>query len=523
MKCRQCEETVGPEGCMKGGVCGKTAATAEAQDVLIQTLIVMAQTTVKKQVAPAQLAAIDRRITEGLFATLTNTDFDEARIKGMCRDNKVLIGEIGGVCPFDKIVPTPDVGILSYDKDSDLRSLKELLLYGLKGLAAYYHHAVVLGYTDAAVTAFLRKGLAALREDLSAGELTALVMECGQTGVACMALLDQANTATYGVPAPTKVRTGVGSRPGILVSGHDLKDLQMILEQARGSGVDIYTHGEMLPAHAYPKLKAYGLAGNYGGAWYQQRDQFESFNGPVVLTTNCLVPPKDSYKGRLYTTGTVGFAGITHIPADADGHKDFSAVIAQAKQCQPPTPLEDGCVLTGCGHAAVLGLADQVVAAVKAGKIRRFVVLAGCDGRQKERDYYTQIAQALPKDTVILTAGCAKYRYNKLDLGDIDGIPRLLDAGQCNDCYSLVVIAQALAKAFGTDVNGLPLSFDIAWYEQKAVLVLLALLSLGVKNIMLGPRLPAFVTPGVLGVLVKNFGMQGISTVPEDIRILHIA
>jgi hydroxylamine reductase len=513
MLCRQCEETLGPGGCVKGGVCGKSAETAEIQDILIDSLIVLAG---KAANGEADMKAAGTNIVDGLFATLTNTDFDTARLSAMADAN---YRSAGAVRPSS----ATEIGVLSYDSNADLRSLKELLLYGCKGLAAYYHHAAVLGYSDEKVPEFLIKALPSLRKDFDAEGLVSLVMECGAVGVECMALLDRANTETYGIPSPTDVSTCVGKRPGILVTGHDLHDLKMILEQARNSGVDIYTHGEMLPANAYPELKKYGIVGNYGGAWYQQKDDFERFNGPIIVTTNCIVPPKDSYRNRLFTTGPAGYAGVKHIAAAADGSKDFSAVIEMAKSCKPPEQIENGKIITGCGHDAVLGMADKIVGAVKAGKIKRFVVLAGCDGRQKERSYYTEMALTLPKDTIILTAGCAKYRFNKLDLGDIEGIPRIVDAGQCNDCYSLVVIALALAKEFGTDVNGLPLSFDISWYEQKAVLVLLALLNLGVKNIMLGPRLPAFVTPGILKVLVDNFGLQANSNVQDDIRILNIA
>jgi hydroxylamine reductase len=403
-------------------------------------------------------------------------------------------------------------------------SLRSLVLYGLKGLAAYYEHANVLGYRDQTVEEFMMDALADLRRSMSVEDLIALVLKTGTVGVTTMALLDQANTETYGTPEITKVNIGVRDRPGILISGHDLKDLAELLEQSKDSGVDVYTHGEMLPTNAYPAFKGYKhFVGNYGNAWWKQRDEFESFNGPIVLTTNCLVPPKDSYKDRVYTTSVVGFPGLKYIDDRAEnGQKDFSAVIEHAKQCAPPKGIEEGEIVIGFARDTVLSVADKVVEAVKSGAIKRFVVMAGCDGRNKDRSYYTDFASALPKDTIILTAGCAKYRYNKLPLGDIGGIPRVLDAGQCNDCYSLVVIATKLAEVFGVGVNELPLSFNISWYEQKAVLVLLALLSLGVKDIMLGPRLPAFVSPNVLDVLVKNFNIMPNSNVAEDMVTLKI-
>ncbi|MBO5669648.1 MAG: hydroxylamine reductase, partial [Candidatus Methanomethylophilaceae archaeon] len=419
-------------------------------------------------------------------------------------------------------VPLRVKDIQSLDVNDDLRSLKELLLFGLKGLAAYYHHARVLGFEDDSIPAFIRKGLSSLPKALSADELVALNMECGDVGVRCLALLDKANTSTYGVPELTTVSTSVGDRPGILITGHDLKDLEQLLEQTDGLGIDVYTHGEMLPANSYPAFKKYShLKGNYGGAWYAQKEEFESFNGPIIATTNCVLIPKDSYRDRLFTTGTAGVEGVVHID-DVDGRKDFSKVIELAKGCSSPEPIERNDLTIGFGHSQVLALADKVIDAVKTGAIKRFVVMAGCDGREKSRSYYKEFAQALPKDAVILTAGCAKYRFNDCDLGDIGGIPRLIDAGQCNDCYSLVVIANALADAFGTDVNGLPLSFNISWYEQKAVLVLLSLLKLGVKDIMLGPRLPGFITPNILNVLVDTFGIKANSTVPQDMVILNI-
>ncbi len=506
MLCRQCEETIAGTGCTKNGVCGKTAELAEKQDLLIGTLIELAA-------AGCDGPLCDALIADGLFMTLSNTNFDGARIDACRAEAEKLMGGSPEVRCRD---------ILSLDSDADLRSLKEMLLFGLKGMAAYYHHAAVLGGRDESVTAFMRKALAALAERKTAEELVALNMECGRTGVACLALLDGANTGTYGSPVATVVRTGVGKNPGILVTGHDLKDLEQILEQTQGTGIDVYTHGEMLPANAYPAFKKYSnLVGNYGGAWHRQKEEFESFNGPIVATTNCVLIPRDSYRERLFTTGTAGVAGVKHIDA-VGGRKDFSAVIEMAKGCAPPVQIDDMELTVGFAHSQVLALADKVVGAVKSGAVKRFVVMAGCDGREKGREYYTEFARSLPADTVILTAGCAKYRYNKLGLGDIGGIPRVIDAGQCNDCYSLVVIANALAEAFGTDINGLPLSFNIAWYEQKAVLVLLALLSLGVKDIMLGPRLPGFVTPGIFKVLVDTFGIKANGSVREDMVTLNI-
>lgn len=506
MLCRQCEETIAGTGCVKKGVCGKTEEIAASQDRLVGTLVELAYTD-------NQCSCIDEIIVDGLFMTLSNTNFDVEVLDAQTAKAAEKIGK-----PFEVRVKD----ILSLDDNEDLRSLKELLLFGLKGMAAYYHHARILGGEDTGVTQFIRKALRALAENKTADELVALNMECGSVGAACLALLDKVNTGAYGTPEITTVRTGVGKNPGILVTGHDLKDLETILEQTKGTGVDVYTHGEMLPANAYPEFKKYdNLVGNYGGAWYQQKEEFESFNGPVIATTNCVLFPRDSYKDRLYTTGTAGVPGVKHIDA-ADGKKDFSAVIEQAKNCPAPKQIDDVNLTIGFGHSQVLALADKIIDAVKAGAIKRFVVMAGCDGREKARTYYTDFANALPKDTVILTAGCAKYRYNKLDLGDNGGIPRVIDAGQCNDCYSLVVIANALAEAFGTDVNGLPLSFNISWYEQKAVLVLLTLLSLGVKDIMLGPRLPGFITPNILKVLVDTFGIKANSDVRSDMVILKI-
>ncbi len=505
MLCRQCEETLPGTGCIKNGVCGKTSELAEKQDLLIGTLIELAS-------GDKRCLKCDTFIVDGLFMTLSNTNFDGSKVDAL---REAVVAKVGDV-------PLRVKDIQSLDVNDDLRSLKELLLFGLKGLAAYYHHARVIGFEDDSIPAFIRKGLSSLPKALSADELVALNMECGDVGVRCLALLDKANTTTYGVPELTTVSTSVGDRPGILITGHDLKDLEQLLEQTDGLGIDVYTHGEMLPANSYPAFKKYShLKGNYGGAWYAQKEEFESFNGPIIATTNCVLIPKDSYRDRLFTTGTAGVEGVVHID-DVDGRKDFSKVIELAKGCSSPEPIERNDLTIGFGHSQVLALADKVIDAVKTGAIKRFVVMAGCDGREKSRSYYKEFAQALPKDAVILTAGCAKYRFNDCDLGDIGGIPRLIDAGQCNDCYSLVVIANALADAFGTDVNGLPLSFNISWYEQKAVLVLLSLLKLGVKDIMLGPRLPGFITPNILNVLVDTFGIKANSTVPQDMVILNI-
>ncbi len=535
MYCYQCEETAKGCGCTGMGVCGKDAETAGLQDVLIY---------LTKGIAVRNLAAMEkgegtkeagRFIAEALFATLTNVNFDRQRFHEYI-DTAVALrdalppagGDEPDACTWmpaddaDIAAKAGEVGVLATENE-DVRSLRELLVYGLKGVGAYYYHAAALGYEDDEVTAFIQRALASTLRNLTIDEMVGIVLECGGVGVKTLALLDTANTSTFGTPEITTVRTAPGTRPGILVTGHDLKDLKDLLDQTEGRGVDVYTHGEMLPAHAYPVFKKYEhLVGNYGGSWPFQKEEFEAFNGPVLVTTNCLVPPKESYRDRIYTTGPVGFAGCTHIQAAADGTRDFSAVIEHAQTCLPPKNLHGGNsdLVTGCAHGAVLSIADTVVDAVKKGAIRRFIVMAGCDGRQSERSYYTEFAQALPNDTVILTAGCAKYRYNSLDLGDIGGIPRVLDAGQCNDCYSLVVIAQALAKAFDVGINDLPISYNIAWYEQKAVLVLLALLNLGVKNITLGPRLPAFVSPGVLKVLVENFGIRANTTVAEDLALM---
>ncbi|MGV8087460.1 MAG: hydroxylamine reductase [Methanomicrobiales archaeon] len=533
MFCNQCEETVKGIGCTVKGVCGKEDEISAYQDVLVYLC---------KGLSVRNLAAMEKGqgnpdaglfIAEALFSTLTNVNFDRARFAGMITKAVAIRDALPksdstepDACTWkpknesDILEKASSVGILTTENE-DVRSLRSTLLFGLKGIAAHYTHAAVLGKTDVVITSFIQKGLASTLKDLPVPDMVTLVLECGKVGVSVLALLDAANTSAYGKPQITPVKTTTGKRPGILVTGHDLKDLEMLLEQSRDAGIDIYTHGEMLPAHAYPAFKKYPhLYGNYGGSWPHQREEFEQFNGPVLLTTNCLVPPKDTYKGRLFTTGLTGYSGVPYIEAGLNGKKDFSRVIALARTCNPPMALpRDGKdLITGCAHDAVLALADTVVAAVKNGDIKRFVVMAGCDGRQKEREYYTEFAKALPMDTVILTAGCAKYRYNSLDLGTIGGIPRVLDAGQCNDSYSLVVIAQALAKAFGVGINELPVSYNIAWYEQKAVLVLLALLSLGVKDITLGPKLPAFISPAVLDVLVKEFDLKPNTTVQADLE-----
>jgi len=560
MFCYQCEETLNGTGCTKNGVCGKKEDVADLQDDLLYVLKSIAFYNSKARANKLNEAKTDEFILDGLFATVTNTNFCKADIQSMIDEGfdikdgikkKLLSAKVideGSSSSFPRWIkekllgaspkagePLPlvakvtaeslasiNTGIFATENE-DIRSLRELLTYGLKGMAAYAHHARVLGYTDDAISAFTEKALlATMDDDLGVAELVPLVLECGSMGVTTMALLDKANTSTYGNPEPTAVNIGVRNNPGILISGHDLRDLEQLLQQTQGTGVDVYTHGEMLPANSYPAFKKYdNFVGNYGGSWWKQKEEFEKFNGPILMTTNCIVPPKDSYIDRIYTTGVVGFDGVKHITANKDGTKDLSAIIAQAKQCKSPTQLEEGTIMGGFAHVSALSVADKIIAAVKAGQIKKFLVMAGCDGRHKERDYYTEFAKALPKDTVILTAGCAKYRYNKLDLGDIGGIPRVLDAGQCNDCYSLVVIAQKLAEAFGLkDINDLPVSYNIAWYEQKAVLVLLALLSLGVKNIMLGPTLPAFVSPNVLNVLVENFNIRPNSTVEEDMKVL---
>lgn len=535
MFCYQCQETAGCKGCTMSGVCGKKPDVAAMQDLLVYvTKGISAVTTALRQEGKQVSAEINHLITLNLFTTITNANFDkesiEARIRATLTEKDVLLAQIAdpfglpeaakwnGSGNWEEKAAT--VGVLSTENE-DIRSLRELITYGLKGLSAYSKHANVLLKDDEEVDAFLQRALAATLDDnLSVEELIALTMETGKHGVSGMALLDKANTEAYGNPEITKVNIGVGTNPGILVSGHDLRDLEMLLEQTQGTGVDVYTHSEMLPAHYYPAFKKYpNFIGNYGNAWWKQKEEFESFNGPILMTTNCIVPPKDSYKDRLYTTGAAGYPGCIHILGGIGEQKDFSVIIEHAKRCAAPTEIETGELIGGFAHAQVLALADQVVDAVKSGAIKKFVVMAGCDGRAKSREYYTEFAKALPKDAVILTAGCAKYKYNKLPLGDINGIPRVLDAGQCNDSYSLAVIALKLKEVFGLDdINDLPIAYNIAWYEQKAVIVLLALLYLGVKNIHLGPTLPAFLSPNVAKVLVENFGIAGISTVEEDLK-----
>lgn len=538
MFCFQCQETAGNKGCMFGGVCGKKPETANLQDLLIYVTKGLSEITTRLRSEGKEIpAAIDRLITTNLFMTITNANFDDDRF--IDRINETLssrdelfeqLHDDTGLSDAaswqyrtaeERTLKADKVGVLDTGNE-DLRSLRELTLYGLKGMAAYNKHANVLGYADTAIDAFLQKALAKTLDDsLSTDDLTSLVLETGSFGVKVMALLDTANTSTYGNPEITKVELGVRNNPAILISGHDLRDLEMLLEQTANTGVDVYTHSEMLPAHYYPAFKKYPhFAGNYGNAWWKQKEEFEAFNGPILLTTNCLVPPKESYKDRIYTTGSVGFSGCKHIDGEIGETKDFSAIIEHAKKCPPPTQLESGELVGGFAHHQVLALADKVVDAVKSGAIKKFVVMAGCDGRSPARNYYTDFAKALPQDTVILTAGCAKYKYNKLPLGDIGGIPRVLDAGQCNDSYSLALIALKLKEVFGLDdINQLPIVYNIAWYEQKAVIVLLALLSLGVKNIHLGPTLPTFLSPNVVNVLIENFGIAGITDVDTDLEI----
>ena len=536
MFCYQCQETAGCKGCTMSGVCGKKPDVAAMQDLLVYvTKGISAVTTALRQEGKKVSAEINHLITLNLFTTITNANFDkesiEARIRATLAEKEALLAQAADPSALPEAAKwdgsgsweekAGTVGILS-TQNEDIRSLRELITYGLKGLSAYSKHANVLLNDDGEVDAFLQCALAATLDDsLGVEDLIALTMETGKHGVSGMALLDKANTEAYGNPEITKVNIGVGKNPGILVSGHDLRDLEMLLEQTQGTGVDVYTHSEMLPAHYYPAFKKYSnFIGNYGNAWWKQKEEFESFNGPILMTTNCIVPPKSSYKDRLYTTGAAGYPGCTHISGGIGERKDFSVIIEHAKRCSAPVEIETGELIGGFAHAQVLALADPIVEAVKSGAIKKFVVMAGCDGHAKSREYYTEFARALPKDAVILTAGCAKYKYNKLPLGDINGIPRVLDAGQCNDSYSLAVIALKLKEVFGlNDINDLPIVYNIAWYEQKAVIVLLALLYLGVKNIHLGPTLPAFLSPYVAKVLVENFGIAGISTVEEDMEL----
>ena len=538
MFCYQCQETASCKGCTISGVCGKKPEVARMQDLLIYvTKGLSAITTELRAEGNTVDSSIDHLVSVNLFTTITNANFDRDaiidRIKDTLKTKQSLLKKVSEPSKlpaaakwtanedeFDTAAAT--VGVLATENE-DIRSLRELITYGLKGLAAYTKHANALLKDDAEVDAFIQKALAATLDDsLTVDDLVALTLETGKYGVQGMADLDAANTGAYGNPEITKVDIGVRKNPGILISGHDLKDLEMLLEQTKGTGVDVYTHSEMLPAHYYPFFKRYdNFAGNYGNAWWKQKDEFESFNGPILMTTNCIVPPKDSYKDRLFTTGAAGYPGCRHIDAPYGETKDFSEIIELAKKCPAPTEIETGSIVGGFAHEQVFALADKVVEAVKSGAIRKFVVMVSCDGRMKSREYYTEFAEKLPKDVIILTVGCAKYKYNKLDLGDINGIPRILDAGQCNDSYSLALIALKLKEIFGlSDVNELPIAYNIAWYEQKAVIVLLALLSLGVKNIHLGPTLPAFLSPNVTKVLVDNFGIGGITNVDDDLKTL---
>ena len=538
MFCYQCQETAGCKGCTVCGVCGKKPEVAAMQDLLVYvTKGLSAVTTQLRAEGQSVNSVVNHLVSVNLFTTITNANFDNESIIARIKEALDVKGELLAKVQNKDILPeaafwngtdfeekAKTVGVLETENE-DIRSLRELITYGLKGLAAYTKHANALLNDDEELDAFMQSALAKTLDDtLSVDDLVALTLETGKYGVQGMADLDTANTSAYGNPEITSVDIGVRNNPGILISGHDLKDLEMLLEQTKDTGVDVYTHSEMLSAHYYPFFKKYPhFAGNYGNAWWKQKEEFESFNGPVLMTTNCIVPPKDSYKDRLWTTGAAGYSGCKHIDAPYGEVKDFSPIIEQAKNCPPPTEIETGTIIGGFAHEQVFALADKVVDAVKSGAIRKFVVMAGCDGRAKSRSYYTEFAEKLPKDTVILTAGCAKYKYNKLNLGYIGGIPRVLDAGQCNDSYSLALIALKLKEVFGLDdVNELPIAYNIAWYEQKAVIVLLALLYLGVKNIHLGPTLPAFLSPNVANVLVENFGIAGITTVDEDMKIFGI-
>jgi hydroxylamine reductase len=542
MFCYQCQEASKGTGCTVRGVCGKTDDVANMQDLLIYVLKGISIYAVRARKLGVENEEVNKFVVNGLFMTITNANFDKARfietitkalelrevIKSqLIKANGIIDNNLPECAtwtgtPSEFESKSMNVGVLKTENE-DVRSLRELVIYGIKGIAAYAEHGYNLGYENNDIYAYIQKGLAQTTNDtLTVDELVALVLECGKFGVDAMAMLDTANTTTYGNPEITKVNIGTRNNPGILISGHDLKDMEELLKQTEGSGVDVYTHSEMLPANYYPAFKKYEhLVGNYGNAWWKQDSEFESFNGPILMTTNCITPPKASYKERVYTTGASGFDGIKHIADRVDENaKDFSAIIEHAKKCSSPIEIERGEIVGGFAHNQVLALADKVVDAVKTGAIKRFFVMAGCDGRMKGREYYTQFAKELPNDTVILTAGCAKYRYNKLELGDIGGIPRVLDAGQCNDSYSLVVIAMKLQEVFGlSDINELPITYNIAWYEQKAVIVLLALLHLGVKNIHLGPTLPAFLSPNVVKVLVENFGIAGIGSVEDDIKM----
>jgi hydroxylamine reductase len=537
MFCYQCQETAKGTGCEVRGVCGKNEEVAKLQDLLIYVTKGISEIVVKGKVDVKSISEVNHQVLKSLFITITNANFDDGAIENQIHKmiefrnglKKQLSGvNLGDAAEFEVIDrasmldKASKVGVLSTENE-DVRSLREMIIYGLKGMAAYTHHALNIGKEDLAINAFIYEALASTLDDsLSADDLVALTLKTGEFGVKAMALLDEANTSKYGNPEITSVNIGVRNNPGILISGHDLTDLEQLLEQTKGTGIDVYTHSEMLPAHYYPFFKKYdNFAGNYGGSWWQQVTEFETFNGPILFTTNCIVPPRsEEIRQRIFTSGASGYPGCPHITADENGKKDFSEIIAMAKQCKPPVEIESGNIVGGFAHNQVFALADKVVDAVKSGAIKKFFVMAGCDGRMKSRGYYTEFAEKLPKDTVILTAGCAKYRYNKLGLGDIGGIPRVLDAGQCNDSYSLVVIALKLKEIFGLDdVNDLPIAYNIAWYEQKAVIVLLALLYLGVKNIHLGPTLPGFLSPNVAKVLVEKFGIAGIGQVEDDIKL----
>ena len=537
MFCYQCQETAKGTGCEVRGVCGKNEEVAKLQDLLIYVTKGISEIVVKGKVDVKSISEVNHQVLKSLFITITNANFDDGAIENQIHKmiefrnglKKQLSGvNLGDAAEFEVIDrasmldKASKVGVFSTENE-DVRSLREMIIYGLKGMAAYTHHALNIGKEDLAINAFIYEALASTLDDsLSADDLVALTLKTGEFGVKAMALLDEANTSKYGNPEITSVNIGVRNNPGILISGHDLTDLEQLLEQTKGTGIDVYTHSEMLPAHYYPFFKKYdNFAGNYGGSWWQQVTEFETFNGPILFTTNCIVPPRsEEIRQRIFTSGASGYPGCPHITADENGKKDFSEIIAMAKQCKPPVEIESGNIVGGFAHNQVFALADKVVDAVKSGAIKKFFVMAGCDGRMKSRGYYTEFAEKLPKDTVILTAGCAKYRYNKLELGDIGGIPRVLDAGQCNDSYSLAVIALKLKEIFELeDVNDLPIAFNIAWYEQKAVIVLLALLYLGVKNIHLGPTLPGFLSPNVAKVLVEKFGIAGIGQVEDDIKL----
>ncbi len=547
MFCYQCQEAAKNQGCTVAGVCGKSETTANLQDLLVDALRGLSIWQEMARELGIEKSGVGRFIAESLFVTVTNTSFDDAQVTTYIQKALALRDELRALVagPFEQKHGRPaeeglhpsatwsgseeqfadraaQVGVMA-TANEDVRSLRELLVYGLKGVAAYAHHAAMLGHESDEIYGFFSEALVSTTREHTVDEMVALVMKAGEVAVTTMALLDTANTAAYGNPEVTEVSLGVRNNPGILISGHDLKDMEELLEQTAGTGVDVYTHGEMLPAHYYPEFKKYDhLVGNYGGAWYDQQNDFETFGGPILMSTNCLVPVQDSYRDRIYITGAVGYPGLTHIADRTEGgRKDFSALVEQAKNCPAPKELEMGTIVGGFAHNQVLALADKVVDAVKSGAIKRFVVMAGCDGRHKSREYFSDVAKELPKDTVILTAGCAKFRYNKLDLGDIGGIPRVLDAGQCNDSYSLAVVALKLKEVFELeDINELPISFDIAWYEQKAVAVLLALLHLGVKGIRLGPTLPAFLSPNVVNVLVENFNITPITEPAADVAAM---